>query len=164
MADQGNRQGQGSGVKGQGYRQLLAWQRAHELALAVYKQTQPLAPRDNWLRTQVNRSALSVGANIAEGYSRGSLREYLQFLSVARGSLAETEYHLLFIRDAGLITPGAHAELDAIRREAANLLLGLIRSLQAKAETTPRGDRRISDGRGDYAAVPDTNGSLTLDP
>jgi len=92
------------------------------------------------------------------------LREYLQFLSIARGSLAETEYHVLFMRDAGLITPGTHVELDAIRREAANLLLGLIRSLQTKAETTSRGDRRISDERGDYATVPDTNEFLTPDP
>ena len=156
--------GQGPGVKGQGYQQLVAWQRAHELALAVFHAAQALPGAHGWLRTQCCKSAVSVAANIAEGYSRGSFREYIQFLNIARGSLAETEYHLLFMRDAGLLGEEAFVKVDAKRREAASLLLGLIRSLQTKAETTPRGGRRISEERMEYAPTLSDGNTMTLDP
>jgi hypothetical protein len=74
-----------------------------------------------------------VPANIAEGYNRGSLKEYIQFLNIARGSLAETEYYVLFVRETGLLPSGTVDELGALVDDAGNLLLGLLRSLQLKA-------------------------------
>lgn len=144
--------GRGSGVKGRGYQQLLAWQRAHELALAVYRVGESLSRSNGWLRSQRTRSSVSVAANIAEGYSRGSLREYIQFLNIARGSLAETEYHLLFMHDAGLIQANSYAELEPLVHETGNLLLGLIRSLRAKDATGNREPRRIGEEPGEYSA------------
>ena len=124
--------GQGPGAKGQGFRALLAWQRAHELALATFRSTQPLANRHGWLVRQCSRAAVSVPANIAEGYSRESLRDYLRYLQIARGSLAEVEYYLLFMRETELISTDVCAELESIRGETGRILMGLIWSLKAK--------------------------------
>ena len=77
--------------------------------------------------------------------ARDCLREYIQFLNIARGSLAETEYYILFMRDSGLL----QKTIDVLRpllTDGANLLLGLIRSLQAKLPASEREPKRISDG------------------
>jgi four helix bundle protein len=136
------REGRGSRVEGRGYQQLLAWQRAHQLALAVFRTTQSLASRDNWLRSQCNRAAVSIAANIAEGYNRGSAREYVQFLTIARGSLAEVEYYVLFPADAELVAAGRQRELDQLVGETGRLLLGLIRSIRTKDGAQRRDVRR----------------------
>jgi hypothetical protein len=73
-----------------------------------------------------------VPANIAEGYNRGSLREYIQFLTIARGSLAETEYYIIFAEDAGLLSHEQSSELADLANDVGHLLLGLIRSLRSK--------------------------------
>lgn len=141
----------------------MAWQRAHELALAVFRATQSLSRTHNWLRSQCTRSAVSVAANIAEGYSRGSLKEYLQFLNIARGSLAETEYYLLFMGDAGLLPPSAFAEREPLVTETGNLLLGLIRSLRAKEPSSTREVGRVREERSEYV-VPPLEAATALDP
>lgn len=151
--------GQGSGVKGQGYQQLIAWQKAHELALAIFQATDPLSRTQGWLVQQCSRSAVSVPANIAEGYSRGSIKEYIQFLQIARGSLAETEYYLLFMRDAGLLPGDRLNDLDKLRTETAKPLLGLIRSLQSGSDRP----RRVGEEPAEYIIQPNTV-ALTPDP
>ena len=147
-------EGHGPRVGGRGYQQLRAWQRSHALALRAFRASESLRPRQRWLADQFARSALSVPANIAEGYSRGSLREYLQFLTISRGSLAETEYYVLFIEDAGLLPAEEIETLSALVDDAGSLLLGLIRSLQAK------------DGGGRARRIPPTADSApaTRDP
>ena len=109
----------------------------------VYRATTGLPRGDSWLRSQANRSSVSVAANIAEGYSRGTLKEYIRFLDIARGSLAETEYHLLFMHDAGLLEADEFHEMDQLVFEAGNVLFGLIRSLRAKERAGGREPRRM---------------------
>ncbi|MBI1886687.1 MAG: four helix bundle protein [Chloroflexi bacterium] len=87
----------------QGFRRLKAWQRADDLACAVFAAVSLIPARHRWLGEQLARAAVSVPANIAEGYSRGSLKDYLRFLDIARGSLAEVEYYLHFLRKNGII-------------------------------------------------------------
>jgi four helix bundle protein len=152
-------QGQGSWVRGQGYQQLIAWQKAHQLALAVFRATNPLSQTQGWLVRQCSRSAVSVPANIAEGYSRGSIKEYIQFLQIARGSLAETEYYLVFMRDAALLADSTLDGLDKLRVETARPLLGLIRSLQSGNDRP----RRVGEDPIDYITTNDTV-ALTPDP
>lgn len=154
--------GQGSGVKGQGYQQLIVWRKSHELALAIYRATSSLPRNDAWLRTQVNRSAVSVAANIAEGYSRGSLREYIQFLNIARGSLAETEYYLLFMRDSSLLTGDSLNPLQSLAAESARLLLGLLRSLRNKTRAGTSEPTRVQDSPVAYSVLDPV--PSTLDP
>jgi four helix bundle protein len=78
------------------FRQLVLWQRSMDLALAVYKTTGAY-PREELygLVVQMRRAAVSVCSNVAEGYARRSTREFLQFLSIADGSLAELQTQLI---------------------------------------------------------------------
>ncbi len=78
------------------------------------------------------RAALSVPANIAEGYTRGGLADYLRFLDIARSSLAGLESHLYFMAANGLIRSSEQRKLDEAVSDAGNLLVGLIRALRAK--------------------------------
>ena len=114
-----------------GYRKLIAWQKAQALASSVYAALrQKRLP--HWLGDQVGRSAGSVHANIAEGYTRSGLRDYLRFLDIARSSLAELESHLYFMANNGFLDPGTYSELDKSCSEVGNILVGLMRSLSAK--------------------------------
>src|SRR6185369_3222986 len=76
------------------YQALLAWSKALDLTVECY--VVKSFPRDEifGLTSQIRRAAVSVPANIAEGHARDSLREYLRYLTIARGSLAEIETHL----------------------------------------------------------------------
>jgi four helix bundle protein len=153
--------GRGSRVAGRGYQQLRAWQKAHELALAAFKSAERFKTRNRSVADQFTRSAVSVPANIAEGYNRGSLREYIQFLTIARGSLAETEYYIIFTKDAGLLTADEAKPLTSLADDAGNLLLGLIRSLRTKEGG--KGNRMVRDDGIEY----ETNAaadSATRDP
>jgi four helix bundle protein len=143
-------QGQGPRAKGQGFRELVAWQKAHQLALAVFRTTQPLSRDQGWLVRQLTRAAVSVPANIAEGYSRESLLDYLRYLQIARGSLAETEYYLLFLRDSKLLDDDAVSRLESARLEVGNVLIGLIRALRAKAAAAKGSSARTSDRHAAY--------------
>ena len=119
-----------------GYKKLLAWERADELAAMVYRMSREVAKTDRWLASQLARSAISVPANIAEGYGRGSLGDYLRFLDIARGSLAELEYHLHFVTREALIQGTAAERSLSLHGETARLLTGLWQSLKAKNNST----------------------------
>jgi four helix bundle protein len=163
---QGVPAGRGPGAEGRGYQQLRAWQSSHELALAAFRLSQSLRAGHRWLADQLVRSAVSVPANIAEGYNRGSLRQFLHFLTIARGSLAEVEYYVLFVGDAKLSAPEKLEELGVLVNDTGSLLLGLIRSLQVKegsgrfgavredsAPYGPRGDSELCTTPGPHPAT-----------
>jgi len=70
------------------YRELVVWQKAIELALLVYRLSEEFPKREIYgLAAQIRRAAVSIPSNIAEGYGRGSRKEYVQFLCIAQGSL-----------------------------------------------------------------------------
>jgi four helix bundle protein len=89
----------------QSFRDFKVWQRAHELAIRVYKVAEEF-PRaqERGITMQLQRSSLSVPSNIAEGSKRKSKVEFARFLNIAEGSAAEMSYQLLFARDVGLIS------------------------------------------------------------
>ena len=119
--------------KKRGYRDLLAWQRAYELSLRIYKSTASWPREEQYgLTSQIRRATVSVAANIAEGYDRSSRNEYIHFLSIARGSLAEVETFILLARDLGYMPPDDAMALIELQNEAAKLLRGLARSVQSK--------------------------------
>lgn len=75
------------------YRKIQAWQQADELAVAVYKVTAGFPREERYgLTSQVRRAAISVAANIVEGSARGTQKDYLHFLHMARGSSSEVQY------------------------------------------------------------------------
>jgi len=112
------------------YRDLVAWQRAVDLAVEVYSLTRTFPKSELYGVTgQVRRSAVSVAANIAEGYGRSGPGEYLHFLSNARGSLRETETVLIIANLVGFSTEATHAALLQTADDVGGLLYGLTRSV-----------------------------------
>jgi four helix bundle protein len=116
-----------------GYKKLRAWQKADELACAIFLEMGKPPAKPSRLVSQVSRAAVSVPANLAEGYGRGSLGDYLRFLDIALGSLAELEYYLHFMARTSLLAPATHEQMRSLESQAAGLLVGLSRSLKAKA-------------------------------
>lgn len=87
-----------------GYRKLRVWQESHKLVLLIYKESKNF-PKDELfgLTSQLRRAAVSVPANIVEGFARASRKEFIQFLYIATGSLAEVEYYIELLKDLGYI-------------------------------------------------------------
>jgi len=113
-----------------GFKTLKAWQKAYELALDIYKLTQSFPKQELYaLISQLRRAAISVSANIAEGYERQHRKEYVQFLTIAKGSLGEVETYLLLAKDLEYIDVNKYNELEDKRKEVARILKGLIKSL-----------------------------------
>ena len=84
------------------FRELVAWQRAHQLALAVYKLSSTFPKHELFgLTGQVRRAAVSVPANIAEGFKRRGYRDKARFLNIAQASLEECRYYLILTEDLG---------------------------------------------------------------
>ena len=113
-----------------GFRDLKVWQEAVTLASAAYALADLLPSKHASLADQLRRSADSIHANIAEGNSRPSRREYLRFLHVARGSLAESESRVEVARASGLLPPSTTRAFEAAARRVGLLLPALIRSLE----------------------------------
>jgi four helix bundle protein len=84
------------------FRDLLVWQKAHRFVLAVYQFTGTFPRRETFgLALQARRAAVSIAANIAEGFARRSKLEKARFLNIAEGSLEECRYYLILAQDLG---------------------------------------------------------------
>ena len=118
------------------YRDLVVWQKSKSLAVDIYKltQSQPFE-RHRSLADQINRAAVSVPSNIAEGDERGTNKDSLRFLQIARGSLAELETQLGIAKEIGLILPAAMSNLSKQIDDVARLIGGTIKMRQARAES-----------------------------
>jgi len=115
------------------FRDLLAWQKAMDLAVQAYRLSHQLPAEERYaLANQIRRSASSIPANIAEGAGRRNTGEYLQGLSVALGSLRELETHLTLASRLGFTALEASEAALATADEVARMLHGLMRSLRAK--------------------------------
>ncbi len=113
-----------------GFRELLVWKQAMNLARDSYFLTRNL-PREELygLTSQIRRAAVSVPANIAEGNGRGTRKDYVNFLRIAQGSLREVETYLLLIQEIDLATPELVEPLLNQVDSIARLLNRLIHSL-----------------------------------
>jgi four helix bundle protein len=82
------------------FQDLVVWQKAHELVLDVYRLTRSFPKEETYgLTSQLRRSAVSIAANIAEGFKKKGRNDKLRFLNIAQGSLEETRYYLILSRD-----------------------------------------------------------------
>jgi four helix bundle protein len=112
------------------YEQLLAWQRARELVVAVHRVTAGWPADERFgLTSQLRRASVSVTANIAEGSAKQGPREFRRFLDIAMGSLAEIGCLLTLARDLELLGEDAWMELDGKRDSTAALTWLLFKSL-----------------------------------
>ena len=118
------------------WKELTVWEKAHGLVLEIYKLTAEFPNEERFrLTDQLCRAAASVPANIVEGQSRQTTKEYVHFLYNARGSLEETRYHLLLAKDLNLLDPDTYAALETDYKTVSKMLNGLIQSLKRKEES-----------------------------
>jgi four helix bundle protein len=114
------------------YRDLLVWQRAIELVILVYRFSAEFPRSETYgLSAQIRRASVSVPSNIAEGYGRGSRKEYIQFLSIARGSLKELETQAILAERLSYAPSAQVARLLSDSESVGKMLGSLIRSLKA---------------------------------
>jgi len=120
---------------GRNFRNIKAWQYADNLAVIVYSKTKSF-PREELygITSQLRRASVSVATNIAEGANREHNKEYLNFLYIARGSMAETEYLLHLSRRLGYLQDDEYEKLEDVRKEAAKTLHGLITAVKEDAK------------------------------
>lgn len=116
-------------MQSQGYQSLTVWQKAMELAREVYTLTKHLPANEQFaLSDQMRRAAISVPSNIAEGFRRGSKKEYAHFVSIAHGSLSELETQILLAKD--LFPKLECKKALEISDEVGRMLFGLSRTLR----------------------------------
>jgi four helix bundle protein len=114
------------------YRDLLAWQRAMELARSVYRESEALPKNEAFgLQSQMRRAAVSIPSNIAEGHGRLNDGHFRQFLAIARGSLFELQTQLELASGLKFLNEARVDELMKQCEEVARLLNGLLAVLDA---------------------------------
>ncbi len=119
----------------QTFRDLIVWRKAIDLAKTVYGTTRAMPDTEKYgMTAQMRRAAVSVASNIAEGNGRQTLRDYLSFLVIARGSLAELETQLIITSELKMLSH-TNTLMEQIQ-ETRRILQGLIDSLRRKQEST----------------------------
>ena len=122
------------------YKNIKAYQFADDLALEVYTATKDFPKEELYgLTLQLRRAAVSIAANIAEGASRQHKKDYLQFLYIARGSIAETEYLLHLSARLNYLNSSEFGKIDNLRQETAKTLFGLIGSVEEETNFVSKG-------------------------
>lgn len=131
MKDKGHNDTRGDMEKG--YRKLIVWQKADDLAYQVYLETKKF-PKDEiyGITSQLRRAAISIPTNIVEGTGRQSKNELKQFVNIALGSLAETEYLLEFCCRLGYLNDSDYKKLEKIRKEVGCLLWNFYKSFSTR--------------------------------
>ena len=113
------------------FKVLLVWQKAHALALAVYRAASSLPEEERYgLASRLRRGSVSVVSNVAEGSGRGSDREFARFIDIARGAAVELECQLLLAGDLGYIDLDLRDSLVQQTEEVSRMLSGLRRRLR----------------------------------
>ena len=116
------------------YQSLVAWKRAHALVLLGLRVTDDAYhPRARPLFDQIRRAAISVEANIVEGYALASPRQFRKHLRIAMGSAAEAECLVRTARELEYLPENRAVELEDLLGSTMRLLLGLLRSLMRTA-------------------------------
>ncbi len=118
-------------MAGRNYQDLIAWQKAMDLAEAVYEATGgfPLEERYG-LTSQLRRASVSIPSNIAEGQGRGTKLDFRRLLRIAHGSLREVETQVILARRLGFLQEHQGQKLLSISGEVGRLVTGLSQSLE----------------------------------
>ena len=109
---------------------IIAWQKAHEFVLQVYRAVKTYPDYEKFgLCSQFRRAAVSVPANIAEGYKKLSSSDKLRFYNIAQGSLEECRYYILLSHDLGYIDEATYSNLSSSAEETSKLLTSYCKGL-----------------------------------
>ena len=115
------------------YRDLDIWKKGIEVVKEIYKLTERFPKHEIYgLSSQIQRAAVSIPSNIAEGYERHYRKEYVHFLRIAKGSLGELETYLLFSRDFKYISEEEFGGMEYKREELSKILHVLVESLKVQ--------------------------------
>ena len=125
-------------MAGKSHRDLEVWQRAMDLVVACYGLAKAFPPSElHGLTGQLQRAAVSVPANIAEGQARQHAKEFQQHLAIANGSLAEVETHILLAERLGYLRGTVVQEVLARTDQIGRMLTGLRKFLKSKRDGQP---------------------------
>jgi four helix bundle protein len=120
-------------MDGKNFRDLKVWQLGMQLAEEVYRLSQQFPKHETYgLSSQIQRAAVSVPANIAEGHAIGSTKDFARFLGIAQGSLAELETHLMLAERMKYGNPIEIGSLLSRCGEEARMLRGLRKSVRSR--------------------------------
>lgn len=115
------------------YKDLIVWQKSKDLVVEVYRLTKVFPKSELYgLTSQMRRAALSIPSNIAEGYRRRHLKEYLHFLSIANGSAAELETQVCVAKSLEDTEGLKYSAVDSLLLEVLKMLNVIISKLEAK--------------------------------
>jgi len=115
------------------YRDLLVWQKSMQMVVSIYELTKELPSDERYgLTAQIRKAAVSVPSNIAEGWGRFNLGNYIQFLRIAHGSLCETETQLTLCVMLGYIKDEKTTTQKIKMEEIGKMLRSLIKKLEQK--------------------------------
>ncbi len=113
------------------FEEIDAWQKGRELAKAVYEITERgLFSKDFGLKDQIRRASVSIMSNIAEGFERDGTKEFIQFLSIAKGSTGEVKSQLYVAFDQGYLTQREFDTITGLAEEAGRMIAGLMTYLK----------------------------------
>jgi four helix bundle protein len=116
---------------GESFKDLVVWQRAIQLTVAVYKLTSSFPASERFgLTIQLRRASVSIASNIAEGYGRSTKGEYLQFLGHARGSKCEVETQLVISKELSFGSEQERQLAESLADEVGRMLVAIMRKLQ----------------------------------
>lgn len=117
------------------FEDLIFWQKARELTKLIYTYAQKNdLKKDYGLKDQIQRSCVSVMSNIAEGFGRGGNSEFIQFLFIAKGSLAEVQSHLYVAKDIGYIAEVEFKKSYMMTEDISRLMTSFIKSMKASSK------------------------------
>jgi four helix bundle protein len=113
------------------FKDLVVWQRAIEMSLAIYKLTSSFPSSEQFgLTNQLRRASVSVSSNIAEGYGKSSRGEYLSFLGHARGSNGEVQTQLIISRGLGFGSQESLSQAESLSNEVGRMLVVMMSRLK----------------------------------
>ena len=115
------------------YKNYKVWSKSHDLVLKIYRCTKKFPPEERYnLTSQINRAAVSIPTNIAEGCGRDTQKDFLRFLHISSGSAFELEYLILLSADLNFLSEEDFKELSKEIEEVKKMLFALINKIKAE--------------------------------
>jgi four helix bundle protein len=116
---------------GESFKDLLVWQRAVQMTVAIYKLTSSFPASEQFgLSNQLRRASVSVASNIAEGYGRSTKGEYVQFLGHARGSNCEVQTQLIISKELGFGSEQSRQLAENLSGEVSKMIVAMMTKLR----------------------------------
>ena len=118
-------------VKIEDFRDLIVWQKSHQLALEIYRITKSLPDEEKFgLVSQMRRAAVSIAANIAEVFKKRSQKDKINFYNISQSSLQEIKYYLILTKDLKYVSDTK--QIWELSEEIGRMLNGLVKSIDTK--------------------------------